>query len=176
VKSRSSTRTWSSFKLLQPLGTDPESATIPDEDLQPIALGVAEQEQARSAGCTTIGPGCLRPVNLLGNQGSYRVQVEKCFTPIIDLQVLRCEAVLESVAEGCQIGIRSTVLSTTVDGLRHLNLLRFLHASSLLLLFSLLPTGIGIVFLHVFGMKIGLLAEILLIHHSINADDESHHT
>src|SRR5258708_2816947 len=27
------------------IGTDPESATIPDEDLQPIALGVAEQEQ-----------------------------------------------------------------------------------------------------------------------------------
>src|SRR6266481_181511 len=30
--------------LLQSLGTDPESATIPNEDLQPIALGVAEQE------------------------------------------------------------------------------------------------------------------------------------
>ena len=31
--------------FLQPLGTDPESATIPDEDLQPIALAVAEQEE-----------------------------------------------------------------------------------------------------------------------------------
>jgi hypothetical protein len=31
----------------------------------------------------------------------------------------------------------------------------------LLLLFSLLPTGIGVVFLHGFGENIGLLAEIL---------------
>jgi hypothetical protein len=31
--------------FFQPLGTDPESASILDEDLQPIALGVAEQEQ-----------------------------------------------------------------------------------------------------------------------------------
>src|ERR1017187_3117891 len=31
--------------FLQPLGTDPESATIPDEHLQPITLGVAKQEQ-----------------------------------------------------------------------------------------------------------------------------------
>jgi len=31
--------------FLQPLGADPESASIPDEDLQPIALAVAEQEQ-----------------------------------------------------------------------------------------------------------------------------------
>jgi hypothetical protein len=28
--------------FLQPLGTDPESAAIPDKDLQPIALGIAE--------------------------------------------------------------------------------------------------------------------------------------
>ena len=28
--------------FLQPLGTDPQSATVPDKDLQPIALGVAE--------------------------------------------------------------------------------------------------------------------------------------
>jgi len=31
--------------FLQPLSTDPESATIPDEDLQPIALSIAEQKQ-----------------------------------------------------------------------------------------------------------------------------------
>ena len=30
--------------FLQPLGADPQSAAIPDEDLQPIALAVAEQE------------------------------------------------------------------------------------------------------------------------------------
>jgi hypothetical protein len=28
--------------FLQPLGTDPESASVPDEDLQPIALNLAE--------------------------------------------------------------------------------------------------------------------------------------
>src|SRR6266853_1072191 len=54
--------------------------------------------------------------------------------------------------------------------------LSFLYASNLvLLLFSLLPTGIGVVFLHSFGVSIGLLAEILLIHHSIQANDERHH-
>ena len=31
--------------FLQPLGADPEPSPIPDEDLQPIALAVAEQEQ-----------------------------------------------------------------------------------------------------------------------------------
>lgn len=31
--------------FLQSLGTDPASASVPNEDLQPIALGVAEQEQ-----------------------------------------------------------------------------------------------------------------------------------
>ena len=31
--------------FLQPFGTNPESASVPDEDLQPIALAVAEQEQ-----------------------------------------------------------------------------------------------------------------------------------
>ena len=28
--------------ILQPLGTGPKSASIPDEDLQPVALDVAE--------------------------------------------------------------------------------------------------------------------------------------
>ena len=30
--------------FLQPLGTDPEPASVPDEDLEPVALAVAEQE------------------------------------------------------------------------------------------------------------------------------------
>src|SRR6266481_1676922 len=56
-------------------------------------------------------------------------------------------------------------------------LVGFLLASSLLLLlFSLLPTGIGVVFLHGFGENIGLLAEVLLIHHSIFSNDEGHHS
>src|ERR1035437_6385488 len=56
-------------------------------------------------------------------------------------------------------------------------LLGFLPASILLLLlFRLLPTGIGVVFAHGFGENIGLLAEILLIHDSILANNERHHT
>src|SRR5580700_4741789 len=47
--------------------------------------------------------------------------------------------------------------------------------SFFLLIFSLPPTGIGIVFLHGFGVVISLLAEILLIHGSILANDECHH-
>jgi hypothetical protein len=55
-------------------------------------------------------------------------------------------------------------------------LLGFLLGSSLLLLlFSLLPTGIGVVFLHSFGENISLLAEVLLIHYSILVNDECHH-
>src|ERR1022692_4643899 len=55
-------------------------------------------------------------------------------------------------------------------------LLGFLRARNLLLLiFRLLPTGIGVEFLHGFGERIRLLAEILLIHHAIPADHECHH-
>src|SRR5271165_1098107 len=55
--------------------------------------------------------------------------------------------------------------------------LGFLLASNLLLLlFTLLPTGIGVVFLDRLGESIGLLPEILLVHDSILADDECHHS
>ena len=37
---------------LQPLGTDPKSASVPDEDLQPIALAVAEKEKVPAQGVT----------------------------------------------------------------------------------------------------------------------------
>jgi hypothetical protein len=58
-----------------------------------------------------------------------------------------------------------------------LPLLVFLLADSLLrLVFRLLPAGIRVVFVHRFGGNIGLLAEILLIHHSVLADDEGHYT
>src|SRR5271166_4223215 len=50
-----------------------------------------------------------------------------------------------------------------------------LASSLLLLLFSLLPTGIGVEFLHRLGENIGLLTEILLVHDSILVDDECHH-
>jgi hypothetical protein len=42
--------------FLQPLGTDPESASVPDEDLQPVALGVAEQEKVSAQRLATIDP------------------------------------------------------------------------------------------------------------------------
>jgi len=43
------------------------------------------------------------------------------------------------------------------------------------LFFSLLPTGIRIVFLHSFCRGVGLLAEILLIHHPILVNEKGHH-
>src|SRR3984957_18098889 len=54
--------------------------------------------------------------------------------------------------------------------------LGFLVASNLvLLLYSLLPLGIGIVFLHGLSECIGLFPEVLLIHHAIVGNDECHH-
>src|SRR4029077_5681148 len=54
-------------------------------------------------------------------------------------------------------------------------LLVFLLANGLrLFVVGLLPAGIGVVFVHRFGDDIGLFAEILLIHHSILANDECH--
>src|SRR5580658_620097 len=54
--------------------------------------------------------------------------------------------------------------------------LGFLIARSLVrLLYSLLPLGIGIVFLHGLGECIGLFPEVLLIHHAIVGNDECHH-
>src|ERR1035438_2304196 len=55
-------------------------------------------------------------------------------------------------------------------------LLGFLLASSLLLLlFSLLPTGVGVVFLHGSGQGVSLLAEILLVNYSVLVNNECHH-
>src|SRR5258708_20767751 len=51
----------------------------------------------------------------------------------------------------------------------------FRFGSRLLPRFSLLPTGIGVVFLHARGENFGLLAKILLIHNSILVNDEGHH-
>ena len=50
--------------FLQPLGTDPESASVPDEDLQPIALAVAEQEQVPAQRLTgqTIADETVQPL------------------------------------------------------------------------------------------------------------------
>ncbi len=60
--------------FLQPLGTDPESASVPDEDLQSIALAVAEQEQVpaqrlrrQSIPNQTVQP--LKPLAHVGDSG-----------------------------------------------------------------------------------------------------------
>jgi hypothetical protein len=56
-------------------------------------------------------------------------------------------------------------------------LLSFLLASSLpLLVFVLLPTGMGVVFLHGLGGSGGLLPKIFAINDAIAANDEGHHT
>jgi hypothetical protein len=57
--------------FLQPLGTDPESASVPDEDLQPIALAVAEQEQVPAQRLTrqTIADETVQPFEPLAHVG-----------------------------------------------------------------------------------------------------------
>src|SRR5258706_10356450 len=64
---------------------------------------------------------------------------------------------------------------TPRNAAHHLSLFFLLSRSLPLRFFSLLPAGIGIVFLHGFGDNAGLFSEILLIHHAIAADNERHH-
>ena len=73
--------------------------------------------------------------------------------------------------------VREQVLLTDVSHFaKKCLLLGFLRARNfLLLVFRLLPTGTGVEFLHGFGERIRLLAEILLIHHAIRANHECHH-
>ncbi len=78
--------------FLQPLGTDPESATIPDQDLQAIALGVAEQEEVPAQRLTrqsipdqTVKP--LEPLAHVGDSGGQIdprgwTQSEHCLHPL----------------------------------------------------------------------------------------------
>jgi len=66
--------------FLQPLGTDPKSATIPDEDLQPIALGVAEQEQMPAKRLTrqSIPDQTVQPFEPLAHVGDPGGQIDPC--------------------------------------------------------------------------------------------------
>ena len=66
--------------FLQPLGTDPESATIPDEDLQPIALAVAEQEQVSAQRLTrqSIPNQTVQPLEPLAHVGDPGGQIDPC--------------------------------------------------------------------------------------------------
>ena len=66
--------------FLQPLGADPESASVPDEDLQPIALGVAEEEQVPAQRLTrqTIADETVQPFKPLAHVGDPGGQIDPC--------------------------------------------------------------------------------------------------
>jgi hypothetical protein len=66
--------------LFQSLGTDPESATIPDEDLQSVALGVAEQEQVPAQRFTrqSIPNQTVQPFEPLAHVGDPGGQIDPC--------------------------------------------------------------------------------------------------
>src|SRR5580700_2742202 len=66
--------------LFQSLGTDPESATIPDEDLQSVALAVAEQEQVPAQRLTrqSIPNQTVQPFEPLAHVGDPSGQIDPC--------------------------------------------------------------------------------------------------
>ena len=66
--------------FLQPLGTNPESASVPDEDLQPIALAVAELEQVPAQRLTrqSIPDQTLQPFEPLVHVGEPSDQIDPC--------------------------------------------------------------------------------------------------
>jgi len=66
--------------FLQPLGTDPESASIPDKDFQPIALGVTEQEQvsAQRVAQQSIAHKAVEPLEPLAHVGDAGGQIDPC--------------------------------------------------------------------------------------------------
>src|ERR1700687_1923594 len=69
--------------FLQPLGTDPEAASVPDEDLQPIALAVAEQEQMPAQRVTrqSIADETVQPLEPLAHVGDSGSQIDPCGWP-----------------------------------------------------------------------------------------------
>src|SRR5208282_1452601 len=64
--------------FLHPLGTDPESASIPDEDLQPIALSVTEQKQVPAKRLTrqSIPDQTVQPFEPLAHVGDSGGQID----------------------------------------------------------------------------------------------------
>ena len=66
--------------LLQPFGTDPESASVPDEDLQPITLAVAEQEQVPAERVTrqSISHHTEQPLEPLAHVSDPGGQIDPC--------------------------------------------------------------------------------------------------
>jgi hypothetical protein len=66
--------------LFQSLGTDPESGSVPDEDLQPIALAVAEQEQVPTERIArqSIPSQTVQPFEPLAHVGDPGGQIDPC--------------------------------------------------------------------------------------------------
>ncbi len=66
--------------FLQPLGTDPEPASVPDEDLQPIALAVAEQEQVPAERLTRqpVSNQTVQPFEPLAHVSDSGGQIDPC--------------------------------------------------------------------------------------------------
>src|ERR1022692_5207716 len=66
--------------FLQPLGTDPESASVPDENLQPIALAVAEQKQVPAQRLTrqSVSDQTVQPFEPLAHVGDSGGQIDPC--------------------------------------------------------------------------------------------------
>ena len=66
--------------FLQPLGTNPESASVPDEDLQPFALAVAELEPVPLQRLTrqSIPDQTLQPFEPLVHVGEPSDQIDPC--------------------------------------------------------------------------------------------------
>jgi hypothetical protein len=62
------------------LGTDPESAAIPDEYLQPVALGVAEQEEVPAQRLTrqSIPDQTVQPLEALAHVSDSGGQIDPC--------------------------------------------------------------------------------------------------
>jgi len=62
------------------LGTDPESASVPDENLQPIALGVAEQEEVPAQRLTrqSVSNQTVQPLEPLAHVGDPGGQIDPC--------------------------------------------------------------------------------------------------
>jgi len=66
--------------FLQPLDTDPESASIPDQNLQPIALAVAEQEEVSAQRFTrqSIPKQTVQLFEPLAHVGNLAGQIDPC--------------------------------------------------------------------------------------------------
>jgi hypothetical protein len=66
--------------FLQPLGTDPKSASVPDQNLQPIALAVAEKEKVPAQRLTrqSVSNQTVQPFEPFAHVGDPGGQIDPC--------------------------------------------------------------------------------------------------